>query len=408
MKKIKYIIGGIFLLVMFLSPKVFAASKHDVVINELMWTGSFVSSADEWIELKNTSDENIDLSGWKLTRLKDGNELEMVSISSGEISANGYFLISNKDENHQYAGGESILAVAPDYIDSGISLSGSAQKFSIVGNIIIDAISNGIVAGNGVQKGTITGNTIIGTSAAAGINCYGYHATYGYTRNITISSNAIYGVQTGIYLTTKAQTITILGNVIDSIQRGIDISANCERIIANENIIENSTDIAIHLSASNVIVANNHIYTATNYGIALESGADNCLISGNYITGCKQGILALTGSTGNLIISNRAYGNTTADINIIESDNTIKHNLGYVTENSGTETFSGDGSTTTFSFAHGLAGTPTHVEISATSADTRAAMPYSWSADATNVTITFATAPASGTDNVTFSWKAEM
>jgi hypothetical protein len=75
-------------------------------------------------------------------------------------------------------------------------------------------------------------------------------------------------------------------------------------------------------------------------------------------------------------------------------------------ENSGTATFSGDGSTVAFSFAHGLAATPTHVKIGAKSDD--AAGDWKWSADATNVTITFMTAPASGTNNVVFSWEAQV
>jgi hypothetical protein len=44
------------------------------------------------------------------------------------------------------------------------------------------------------------------------------------------------------------------------------------------------------------------------------------------------------------------------------------------------------------------------VEISPKSDD--AAGDWKWSADATNITITFMTAPPSGVDNVVFSWRA--
>jgi signal peptidase len=76
-------------------------SPGDVVINELMWTGIFDSEqedltdeSDEWIELRNTTDQDIDLSGWYLTNLSG----KMFTIPEGkEISANGFFLISRLD-----------------------------------------------------------------------------------------------------------------------------------------------------------------------------------------------------------------------------------------------------------------------------------------------------------------------
>lgn len=76
------------------------------------------------------------------------------------------------------------------------------------------------------------------------------------------------------------------------------------------------------------------------------------------------------------------------------------------TMNSGTFTGSGDGTTTAFSFPHELASAPTIVEIGKKHADIRG-LGWTWGADATNVTITFESAPPAGTNNVVFSWKAE-
>ena len=73
-------------------------------------------------------------------------------------------------------------------------------------------------------------------------------------------------------------------------------------------------------------------------------------------------------------------------------------------QSSGSQTFSGDGITIAFTFAHGLPSAPRHIEISPTSAD--ATIAWRWSTNATEITITFASAPPSGTDNVTFSWRA--
>jgi len=73
-----------------------------------------------------------------------------------------------------------------------------------------------------------------------------------------------------------------------------------------------------------------------------------------------------------------------------------KYNQGFVTENSGTATIT---ASTTVTFNHGLAGTPTHVECGFQNAGYGS---WIWSATSTQITITVTT---SGT--YTFSWYAE-
>lgn len=148
--------------------RVFSAPNNQIVINELMWTGSKISSSDEWIELENLTDQDIDLSGWKI---KYPNDNEMVSISSGTIPANGYFLIANSDESHQYSGGESILAVVPDYIDSGVSLSNENLQIKLIDqdDNLIDTAGNGDkpLAGNNDKKYSMERNDIIADGTLA-------------------------------------------------------------------------------------------------------------------------------------------------------------------------------------------------------------------------------------------------
>jgi len=76
--------------------------------------------------------------------------------------------------------------------------------------------------------------------------------------------------------------------------------------------------------------------------------------------------------------------------------------------NSGTAIFSGDGSTTSFNIAHGLATTPTKVRVSPASPDAEGCYADPADADATNIVVKFKTAPPSGTDNVKISWEAEV
>ena len=84
-------------------------------------------------------------------------------------------------------------------------------------------------------------------------------------------------------------------------------------------------------------------------------------------------------------------------------DNEFKYWRKYV------KTFSGDGLTTTFTFAHGLIDNPTKVTVSPMSDDARAAAPVSgWGDGAGNIVIKFNSAPASGTDNVVVVVEAEV
>ena len=93
--------------------------------------------------------------------------------------------------------------------------------------------------------------------------------------------------------------------------------------------------------------------------------------------------------------------NTAADTEII-----MRRVEGYTTENSGTATFSGDGSTTQFSIEHGLVSTPSKIQVTAMSSD--AAGDFYVTADATYIYVNYKTAPPSGTDNVKISFYAEV
>ncbi|OGC78274.1 hypothetical protein A2619_05680 [candidate division WWE3 bacterium RIFOXYD1_FULL_39_9] len=65
--------------------------ERDVVINEIMWGGSSVHERDEWIELRNTTDEDIDLTDWIIDGAGPAeHEIKL----TGAIPANGYYLVS--------------------------------------------------------------------------------------------------------------------------------------------------------------------------------------------------------------------------------------------------------------------------------------------------------------------------
>lgn len=74
--------------------------------------------------------------------------------------------------------------------------------------------------------------------------------------------------------------------------------------------------------------------------------------------------------------------------------------------NSGKTVFSGDGVTTTFVIPHGLVGTPSVVIVTPGSPD--ATGQFYVTANATDIIVTYLTAPPAGTDNIVLYWKAKI
>ena len=83
------------LLTLVLAPVALAANTRDVVINELAWMGTSSNTANEWIELYNTTGSSISLSGWTL-RSTDGTP--NISLT-GSIGAYSYYLLERTDDN---------------------------------------------------------------------------------------------------------------------------------------------------------------------------------------------------------------------------------------------------------------------------------------------------------------------
>jgi hypothetical protein len=103
-----------------------AANPGDVVISELMWMGSTLSDADEWIELRNTTGSDIDLNNWDITRKSGEDEVLMLTIPAGKtILAGGYFLISNYDAK------DSKINVSPDLVATAVSLANNQLQIKL-------------------------------------------------------------------------------------------------------------------------------------------------------------------------------------------------------------------------------------------------------------------------------------
>lgn len=86
--------AGVLLALSFRPPASRAAQPLDVVVNEIAWSGTAASGSDEWIELLNTTSQEIWLGGWTL-KAADGTPSIVLS---GTLPAHGYFLLERTDD----------------------------------------------------------------------------------------------------------------------------------------------------------------------------------------------------------------------------------------------------------------------------------------------------------------------
>jgi hypothetical protein len=110
--------GTIALLFILWALAAHAENPGQVVFSEIMWMGTTASSADEWIELYNRSDQEIDLKGWTITRMRDDGETIMLRLEEGTIAPGGTFLIANYSQDDE----RSHLAAPPQLVDAALSL----------------------------------------------------------------------------------------------------------------------------------------------------------------------------------------------------------------------------------------------------------------------------------------------
>jgi len=241
--------------------------------------------------------------------------------------------------------------------------------------------------------GMCNNNLFIGCRAASTSFTYPFHIEYGY-------SNVLYkcclegnSAATAVVYLSKEGMLNIIDACWFEANAGYDILIN-----NTDNNAGTIQTIKIRDCIFDSIASTRNIKVGYATGVTME---------GNRFSTKTSNLIELTVNSVNPRVINNDL--KIAGANAIINNSTtalIKWNEGYVTENSGTATFSGTGAQTVFTIAHGCALTPTHVNLEAKSAD--ASGDKYWSADATNITVTFKTAPPLGTNNVVIGWKAEV
>ena len=128
------------IIMMFMALPRIAYAAEAVYISEVAWAGSSLSTADEWIELANSSDADVDLSGWRITGAGTSGR-DIVIPSETWIPANGALLVAN------YGAGNNKAAanVTPDIVTSTVSLSNSKMLIQLfaANDVLIDQAGDG-------------------------------------------------------------------------------------------------------------------------------------------------------------------------------------------------------------------------------------------------------------------------
>jgi len=68
-----------------------------VILNEIAWMGTLTDWRDEWLELKNISENNVSLEGWQI--LDKDEEIKIIFSGGDRVSGNGFYLLERTDDN---------------------------------------------------------------------------------------------------------------------------------------------------------------------------------------------------------------------------------------------------------------------------------------------------------------------
>ncbi len=115
-------------------------TRAGVILSEINWGGSGISTADEWFEIANVTGSPVNVSGWIVTGVATGGGAINFA-DENVIPANGTLLLANYT-----LGNQSTLAVTPDLITTAISIPNTKLKIALLmpdGTIVDEYIDAG-------------------------------------------------------------------------------------------------------------------------------------------------------------------------------------------------------------------------------------------------------------------------
>lgn len=145
---------------LFCAPALVSA---EVVISEVAWMGTQRSANDEWMELYNTGDTAVDLTGWQLTAADGSPAIAL----EGSIAPKSYFLLERTDDT-------SVPSVVADLIYTGaLGNDGEVLQLTEANGSVVDRVDGSdawAIGGDNDTKATLSrsGRTWITAQATPG------------------------------------------------------------------------------------------------------------------------------------------------------------------------------------------------------------------------------------------------
>jgi hypothetical protein len=242
---------------------------------------------------------------------------------------------------------------------------------------------------------TFARNSVLYTYPNAKYNQPYFIYTAGYTRQVIFRENEI-------NVSYPQDISTLFGITFDD-----SVSKNAELILIENNNIKVSSGRPLSIgfwgtyeTSPLIRIVGNKFYSGSYYTDVILNLRTNdtvtATILGNTFKNVLFNIYTVSQLTPTIII-------TDIDINpIISPYVTVR----YRKRNSGSATFSGDGTTTQFRIQHNLEATPNKVIVTPASRD--ATGQFYVTADNTYIYVNYLTAPPSGTNNVVLNWYSEI
>jgi len=113
------------------------AGLRDVVISEVNWYGNGADSEDEWIELRNTSGAELNVSGWTIEGAATGSA--SYTIDTPTLLAAGAYLVIGELQGPDVDGQRTSLTGVPDVQIGGLSFTNTGEQLTlrdIDGNLV--------------------------------------------------------------------------------------------------------------------------------------------------------------------------------------------------------------------------------------------------------------------------------
>jgi len=358
--------------------------------------------------------ERGDTAVWLTTEFdstpNEGNVSDLNIEDCGRGSVNASALAFNVEAGNDYNINNVIVDSAKgtgfNIFDVG-SVSGDTARLNISNLIVIDADAKGLFLGGSNEVSEVLLNNVVVK------NCGGNNIQLANCKNIVLNN---------IYSTSSAtQGIDIYG---DNIQlsngiftyngsNGVRVDSSAGEVIFSDVDSSFNDYYGIATGSNDYIVINGlrafNNNQSDSFYRGVQIGSDDAVISG-FIVGDDQGTLtqntAFRPTGDNITIEN---GKITSNQSIDDQGtNTELNNItNYKTADQGVETQSGDGSVKIFTISHSLVKAPSNAQVIPASEDASTDF-YVSDKTSSNIEITYAQAPASGTDNLSWEWEAEV